>query len=403
MRTAGLDLAGRPGPHGRDAWAVTVKVAQQLTDHIRMTRLRRGRDALTAVTAIVLLSLGAVSAWAVVSLSSSTAEIARTTERVRAYQDLQEAVASQAFAEAGVRRAPSAAARLRLDAAIDGVGRSVTTLRPVAAAGEGAMLSYLTLLNDRYVAETRRTIDTSATGEPDDRVAGPALDAVQLLVHAAILGNQSDAAAAVERQRRLVGTLAVVLPAVLVIAALALATAVRSSEIRSHQLASTAADAHRRATHDSLTGLANRAGFDEALPALLREASAGTCLLLVDLDHFKRINDTHGHAAGDAVLMAVSVRMRDALRPRDLVARLGGDEFAVLLRHCADPLRAGERLRSAVAQPMSVGEDHTVVVPTVSVGVAVCSGDDRTSLLSRADQALYHAKAMGRDRVSSMG
>jgi len=366
-------------------------------------RVHRSRDVLSLVTAVVLVALGAVSTWAVLSLSGSTNEVARTNSRVHGYQMLQEAVASQAFAEAGVRRAPSSAARLRLEAAIQHVDRSIVELRAVSDRSERSTLSYLALLNERYVTQTRASLAEQAPVRVDDRVAGPALDAVQELVHAAIVVNQQDADAAVARQRRLVTALAVVLPAVLIIAAAGLIAAVRSSRQREHALSSSAAEAHRRAVHDPLTGLFNRAGFDEALEQVAARTEVpaddggGNFLLLVDLDHFKGINDAHGHEAGDFVLVTVSLRMAEALRPTDILARLGGDEFAVLLRSCSDPVLAAERLREAVAQPLSVAD--TVVIPTISIGAAPMFGPDAARVVSAADRALYGAKARGRNTV----
>jgi len=387
---------------GTDRYGVLLSAAQVFWSKCRSTgmadRVHRNRDVLSLVTAVVLAALGAVSAWAVLSLSGSTEEVARAISRVRAYQVLQEAVASQAFAEAGVRRAPSSAAQLRLDAAVQHVDRSILDLRTVSDPGEGAMLSYLALLNDRYVMQTRASLAEQPGTRVDDRVAGPALDGVQELVHAAIVVNQQDADAAVRRQGRLVTALAVVLPGVLLIAAAGLIAAVRSSRQREHELSSRAAEAHHRAVHDPLTGLLNRAGFDEAL----RQVRPGTgqgdrFLLLVDLDHFKGINDAHGHEAGDRVLRTVSARMAGALRPEDALARLGGDEFAVLLRSCSDPAVAGERLREAVAQPLSVA--GTVVVPTISIGAAPMFGPQAAHVMSAADRALYVAKARGRNTV----
>jgi diguanylate cyclase (GGDEF)-like protein/PAS domain S-box-containing protein len=149
-----------------------------------------------------------------------------------------------------------------------------------------------------------------------------------------------------------------------------------------------------QASHDHLTGLANRSLFDQCL----RRALAGeraACVLLVDLDGFKQINDRFGHAVGDQVLVAVAKRLRGCVRPPDLVARLGGDEFGVLLDG-ADPGR-GEavagRLLGAFADPVSVEGRRLALA--ASVGVAAgryAAGDDPDRLLRRADAAMYAAK-----------
>ena len=151
---------------------------------------------------------------------------------------------------------------------------------------------------------------------------------------------------------------------------------------------------------DVLTGLLNRRGFDERLRRLLKRDAP--LLAVLDVDHFKRINDTHGHAVGDTVLSAVGARLHDTLRPLDLAVRLGGEEFAVIWLNpeAGGELRLGERLREAIAsQPFQTTAGPLTV--TVSVGVAQALGPEEApeALFSRADAALYEAKRGGRDRV----
>ncbi|MDP9095511.1 MAG: EAL domain-containing protein [Pseudomonadota bacterium] len=161
------------------------------------------------------------------------------------------------------------------------------------------------------------------------------------------------------------------------------------------------ARAEHLAWHDVLTGLPNRAAFDRALAALPDEG--GAVLMLLDLDEFKAINDRHGHAAGDAVLREVAIRMRIAIRGTDLVCRLGGDEFAVLLRgagaadHLAD---TAARLSQALRQPVLA--DGIALPMSASIGSAryptdVATGDE---LLRAADLALYQVKHEGRGGVA---
>ncbi|TNC12895.1 diguanylate cyclase [Methylobacterium terricola] len=169
-----------------------------------------------------------------------------------------------------------------------------------------------------------------------------------------------------------------------------------------------AAVMEHRAHHDSLTGLPNRARFTALLDAALERMAAGTAaynLMLLDLDRFKEVNDTLGHAAGDAVLVDVGRRMAALLAPDDVVARLGGDEFALLQRVDGnDGVQRAHRLAhaivAAVARPFAYG--GTPVSIGVSIGIAGVpeDGAERSVLLKRADLALYVAKKEGRGRVA---
>jgi diguanylate cyclase (GGDEF)-like protein len=153
---------------------------------------------------------------------------------------------------------------------------------------------------------------------------------------------------------------------------------------------------------DPLTGLANRRGFDEALHRAHDQAVRdGTplSLLTVDIDHFKHVNDTWGHPAGDAVLASLGAFLSDRVRSSDVVGRLGGEEFAILVPECpaAQALSRAQQLCDAVRADSKTW-DHPI---TVSVGVATVPHDATTptGLHQAADAALYRAKAAGRDRV----
>lgn len=160
----------------------------------------------------------------------------------------------------------------------------------------------------------------------------------------------------------------------------------------------------RQSREDALTGVANRRCFDERLATEIQRAARyghPLALVLLDLDHFKRINDSAGHAAGDEVLRVVAGIMRAQARSSDLPARLGGEEFAILLPEQAEAsaLRAAELLRAAIAE-----HDFSWLRPglrvTLSAGVARWSqGESSDDLMRHADQALYRAKAAGRNQV----
>ncbi|MFG6440019.1 sensor domain-containing diguanylate cyclase [Roseateles sp. LKC17W] len=167
------------------------------------------------------------------------------------------------------------------------------------------------------------------------------------------------------------------------------------------QLSEALAAASQQAATDGLTGLPNRRSLDQLLDtqlALAQREGRPFSVLMLDLDHFKAVNDTHGHAVGDAVLRGFAQRIQTQLRRSDVCARYGGEEFCVVLPGTAAALAldAGERLRRAVAAaPLSAD-----IRVTVSVGVATWqAGDDAAALLARADDALYTAKRTGRDRV----
>ncbi len=165
-----------------------------------------------------------------------------------------------------------------------------------------------------------------------------------------------------------------------------------------------AADLHYQAYHDNLTGLANRSLLREHLQHAVARARRGSpvAVLLIDLDGFKQVNDTHGHAAGDRLLVAVAQRLRDGVRGADTAARLGGDEFAVVL----DGMDAAEdatvvagRLLVAVQAPLLVA--GVELVPRASVGVACWHGQAGIDeLLHDADTAMYAAKTAGKGRVA---
>jgi diguanylate cyclase (GGDEF)-like protein len=160
-------------------------------------------------------------------------------------------------------------------------------------------------------------------------------------------------------------------------------------------------------SRDALTGLANRRQFEIALEREIdRVARSGepALVLMIDVDHFKRVNDTHGHPAGDQVLKAVAARLLDCVRPMDTVARYGGEEFAIILPNCppAFGLAVAERIRRRVEQqPVPVVGVAPIAV-AISLGGAFAPQWVRSTAqlwLARADRQLYLAKATGRNRA----
>ena len=163
----------------------------------------------------------------------------------------------------------------------------------------------------------------------------------------------------------------------------------------------------RTARSDSLTSLPNRRRLEEVLEAVLAAAAdeAPVSVLVVDVDHFKSINDTYGHATGDAVLVHLATLLRNVIRGEDVVGRWGGEEFLAILPG-TDPegaMKLAERLRLVVSKAAYVSPSGDVAVPvTVSIGCAsTLTGGDKEDVLHRGDQALYRAKAAGRNQVHS--
>ncbi len=157
---------------------------------------------------------------------------------------------------------------------------------------------------------------------------------------------------------------------------------------------------------DGLTGMQNRRYFDDALKEYLDEfgrIDRPVGLMIVDLDHFKLINDTHGHDVGDEVLRAVANCLKDITRYHDVVARLGGEEFAVVAPNMDSDtmVRFAERIRKAIAG-MAVLSGNVRLKVTASVGLAIWDRKETAEdLFRRADQQLYQAKNAGRNRVSA--
>ena len=157
---------------------------------------------------------------------------------------------------------------------------------------------------------------------------------------------------------------------------------------------------------DALTGLHNRRYMETHVGSLVNQAAARgkpLTILVLDIDYFKAINDTHGHDAGDDVLREFAVRIRKSIRGIDLACRYGGEEFVVVMPETdmAVATVVAERLRRRIAsEPFRIQQGGRLVEVTISIGIAALGRDDTAaSVLKRADQALYRAKRDGRNRV----
>ncbi|HEV3376899.1 MAG TPA: EAL domain-containing protein [Thermoleophilaceae bacterium] len=168
--------------------------------------------------------------------------------------------------------------------------------------------------------------------------------------------------------------------------------AVRQLETLQHEL-------ERKALYDSLTQLANRSLFHNRLEHALQSRRPGVCVLLLDIDEFKAVNDSHGHHAGDQLLRAVAERLRSCVRDGDTAARLGGDEFALLLDRSgdeADAAAVAERLMRDFESRIEVAGERLRVHISVGIAMGAPGTDDLEELLRRADVALYEAKRRGK-------
>ena len=175
---------------------------------------------------------------------------------------------------------------------------------------------------------------------------------------------------------------------------------------RTKELKDTNIKLHLLATTDSLTGVKNRRSFfdssDSMIPYIRREKQS-MGVLMIDIDKFKSINDTYGHAFGDDALKIVSAELHKIVRKSDIFGRIGGEEFAVTLPHTSleGTMLVAEKMRSSIEKLDFKNDDGEAILLRVSIGVAMLSDDDKTleDVLQKADDALYKAKESGRNQV----
>lgn len=165
----------------------------------------------------------------------------------------------------------------------------------------------------------------------------------------------------------------------------------------------------KEARTDALCGVGNRKAVDEAMKFMISRYQSNKNpfgLMLIDIDHFKRINDTFGHQAGDDVLSSISTALKECVRPEDFVGRLGGDEFVIILEGLTDDNAdlVGARIRSTIElYDFSIADSGQSTVVTMSMGLAVVAENDTVeTLYERADKALYKSKELGRNRLSTI-
>ena len=185
-----------------------------------------------------------------------------------------------------------------------------------------------------------------------------------------------------------------------------LLTLKRSIEVSSHKMRSLHEERSRQTLQDTLTGLPNRAALIRHLDQSLREcarAGQGLAVLFIDLDGFKQVNDSLGHAVGDELLVLASQRIRACMRPEDVVARLGSDEFVVVCPNVSDSAivpAIAARIGSQLAAPFPIGDHEAVVSASIGLVTTADSAATAEDLLGQADLAMYEAKLSGKARAT---
>lgn len=350
----------------------------------------------SALLVAVLVGTSVAVHRAVVGMRTANADVHVASEAVDRFDELERAVAAQAFAEAAYRRAPGPDAESTLIAALSGVDVALAPILQAPSASDRAAARYAEVLNRRYAAEIRAGLLADGAPVPaDDRVAGPALAALGALIDGAIRGHQADAQHARAEETRVLDRVATVVPAARLVALGAIALSWGLLLRQQRRLRRHAAEQEWASTHDPLTGLANRVLMRQTLDAWLADEPSDVSLLLVDLDRFKAVNDTWGHAAGDAVLVAAAERLAAAAEPHGLAVRLGGDEFALLVRGSTTTWPQEELLHATLAAPVDLPDGGTITVAATIGAARARPGDDAMDLLRRADLAMYARKPGG--------
>ena len=368
---------------------------------------RIGRRSRAAGFGIVLILL-AVSAFAIWSsqATADAADRAASANRLsHGYNRAAAALSSEESLERYFQLEPRPEVRTQYIAADDELLRALDALRRAGAAADRTRVAGILAEHATYLETIGRLFNAVEAGDASlartlDRTEVYPSFAVIRKVLVTAAGSQDTIAQAELAHLGHLQMLTSRLTPILFLGGLLLA-ALLTSVTRGHrrQLDIERTRAMHDSLHDSLTGLPNRLlladRFDQALLATKRSGGA-TGLLLVDLDRFKEVNDTFGHHHGDGLLTQIGPRLRSVLREADTIARLGGDEFAVLLPDVTDLAAAVEiarKLLLALAAPITVEGVALDIEASIGVVLSGEHGDDPTTLLQRADIAMYAAKA----------
>jgi diguanylate cyclase (GGDEF)-like protein len=370
----------------------------------RDARLRLSAPSATAGLVAVLAVLTVFSVAAAVTNARATAQaresaaVSEWSERAERALVRQEALVDElaGVADAG-RWAAFEAAGADTREAIRGMGA-------VAGTGHGDLTDRWLRLHARYEFAVEQlvaaTLVTPGIAEPYEEVyVDPHLEALETLIHQEADQHWDEANTSLESMEDVQRVLLVATP---VLFGVGLGLVAWFTRVLTRSRRETVAQAERnrqQALQDALTGLPNRTLLRQrAEEALACPAAGAVGLLLIDLDRFKEINDTLGHAYGDVVLQAVAGRLRATVRANDTVVRLGGDEFAILLTGVEDEEAARQlagRALAAMEAPIAVDGVSLDVDASIGIALAGAHGDDLESLLQNADIAMYSAKDRG--------
>lgn len=388
---------------------------------VRPSGMSSRRDPLgrwaSTVLALVLLSLTAVSLWTAVVTRSAALMADRSRVVSADYAEARFQVGQEESLERKYRSEPSPEVRALLTSAARALDNAMRHLAVDGDAEDAAQSAEIIQRNAAYVRSAQLLFaatdshNTALALRIDHTVVDPVAIDLQADVYG--LAQQHDWAAA-RFGRQLQHTESVALAATVGafgIGMLLVALVLQARRRYDRQLAAHTTSSERQARHDALTGLPNRLAFGERLESALMAAQAAggrsVGVVLLDLDHFKEVNDTLGHHFGDKLLQLMGARLSEVLRPDDLVARLGGDEFVIMLAgHREDQLKPGlglgqehaylqiiERALEALTRPFIVEGLPLVVEASAGLAMFPQDGISAELLLQRADVAMYVAKA----------